>query len=83
MSAVAKKKPASDPAIPAPSDTGEGGRARDRGEVRTLSIEIAPLLDDLIERCRQKERRTKRAFIELAVEEYLLKRGYLPPEEDD
>jgi hypothetical protein len=73
---VAKKKPASGP-------KSKPGRARDRGKVRVITIELDPVLDDALERCLQDERRTKRATVSLAIEAYLKARNFWPPPADD
>jgi hypothetical protein len=46
-------------------------RARDRGEVKVFTAEISQALFDALEACRKRERRTRRALLELALEAYL------------
>lgn len=55
------------------------GRARDEGEVKFVGAELEPALISAIEKCMEKERRTKRAVITLALEEYLTRAGLWPP----
>jgi hypothetical protein len=57
-----------------------GGRAREHGKVRFVGAEIDPRLDDAIEECVSQERRTKKAIITLALEEYLAKHDLWPPQ---
>jgi len=56
-------------------------RARDTGAVRLIGAEVDPALDDALERCAGLERRSKKAVITLALEEYLAKAGLWPPAE--
>jgi predicted transcriptional regulator len=56
-----------------------GGRARDRGEVVLLTVELDPALDAALETFRQRELRTKKSVISLALQEYLASRGAWPP----
>jgi len=55
------------------------GRARDRGEVIPTTFEFPPDLDQAIDRCAGKERRSRKAVVVLAIEEYLSKQGLWPP----
>lgn len=71
MLAMAKKQP----------KTEAPGRARERGEVSLLQVEISLLLDKAVEDCRHDERRTRKALVELALEAYLKQRGFWPPGE--
>jgi hypothetical protein len=57
-----------------------GGRAREQGKVRFVGAEVDPRLDDAIEECALKERRSKKAIITLALEEYLAKHDLWPPQ---
>jgi hypothetical protein len=58
------------------------GRARDRGDVRLVTVELDTRLDDAIEACRRRDRRTKKAVITLALEAYLSQQGLWSPEPD-
>jgi hypothetical protein len=55
------------------------GRARDRGEVRLLNVEIPVALDDALEACRKDERRLKKVVVIAALEVYLKARKFWPP----
>jgi hypothetical protein len=57
----------------------KGGRAREQGKTRLLNVELETFLDDALEACRQKERRTKKAIVTLALEDYLARAGFWPP----
>ena len=48
-------------------------------EVVRIGAEISPALDDALEDCARKERRSKKATIELALEKYLSECGFWPP----
>ncbi len=47
------------------------GRARELGGVVALNAEIDPRLDEAIEAFRIRDRRTKKAVITMALEEFL------------
>ena len=55
------------------------GRARERGVTRLVTVELEVALDDALELARHAERRTRKAVITLAIEEYLKKSGFWPP----
>jgi hypothetical protein len=55
------------------------GRARETGKTRLVTVELDVRLDDALEAFRQKDRRTKKAVIEMALEEYLAARKAWPP----
>jgi hypothetical protein len=54
------------------------GRARETGKTRLVTVELDVKLDDALEAFRQKDRRTKKAVIEMALEEYLAARKAWP-----
>ena len=54
-------------------------RARDRGEVVPLGIEISPQMDKAIEDCRAKLRWTKKVLVEAALEAFLAEHDFWPP----
>jgi hypothetical protein len=47
------------------------GRARERGETHTFTLELDPRLDAALEECAYRERRTKKAVTTLALEAYI------------
>jgi hypothetical protein len=55
------------------------GRARDRGTTVPVTVELDTALDAALEAVRLKDRRTKRAVITIAIEEYLTRNGAWPP----
>ncbi len=57
-------------------------RARDRGVIRPVTVEIAPELDEALEACARRDRRTKKAVLTIAIEEYLSRQGMWPPASD-
>jgi hypothetical protein len=59
------------------------GRARDRGEVRLVTIELDPRLDDAVEEFMVKDRRSKKVVITMALEEFLESKGLWPPAESE
>jgi len=59
------------------------GRARNRGLVSVVTTEYPRALDEAIEECALRERRTKRALLIRAVEEYLAARPAPSLSEDD
>lgn len=56
-------------------------RARDRGEVIPLGIEISPQMDKAIEDCRAKLRWNKKVLVVAALERFLAEHGFWPPPE--
>jgi predicted transcriptional regulator len=62
-----------------PTQPAGQGRARDRGATRTITVELDPALDDALEAFRIKDRRTKRAVVTIAIEQYLERQGAWPP----
>ena len=54
-------------------------RARDEGKVVPYTVELTPDHAQALEACRIQERRTKKAVVLLALEEYLAKAGLWPP----
>ena len=61
----------------------KGGRARDKDEVRPVTVELPIPLDNAVEKYRQSVKRTKRSVIELALEALLTKEGFWPPAKTD
>jgi hypothetical protein len=62
-----------------PTEQKPTGRARELGKTRLVTIEIDVLLDDALEAFRQADRRTKKAVVTMALEEFLAKHGHWPP----
>jgi metal-responsive CopG/Arc/MetJ family transcriptional regulator len=58
------------------------GRARDRGEVVVVSVEMPRALNAALERFSEIDRRSKRAILIMALEAYLQEKGVWPPEEE-
>jgi hypothetical protein len=54
-------------------------RARDRGEVRPFTVELEAALGEALKACAERDRRTKKAVLVLALEKYLTEGGYWPP----
>lgn len=54
-------------------------RARDLGKVRLLTVEISPALLAALESYEGRERRTRRASVEMALERFLTEAGLWPP----
>ncbi len=57
-----------------------GPRARDKGEVVAVGVEIDAELHAALEECVARTRRPRRAIIELALEAYLRTEGFWPRE---
>jgi hypothetical protein len=57
----------------------KGGRARERGVVRLINVEVDPRLDDAIEAFMVQDRRSKKVIVTMALEEFLQKRDLWPP----
>lgn len=47
------------------------GRARDAGKTRLVGVELSMELVEALESVARRDRRTKRAVVELALEEYM------------
>jgi len=47
------------------------GRSRETGKTRSFNFEIEPGLDDALTEAAEREKRTKRAILTLALERYL------------
>jgi hypothetical protein len=58
------------------------GRARERGETRPFTFEMDLPLDNALEACARQERRTKKAVLTFALEQYLAEQGFWPPAEE-
>lgn len=52
-----------------------GGRARELGQTQTFTFEMTPELKEQFAACATKERRTLKAVLTVALEEYLARRG--------
>jgi predicted transcriptional regulator len=55
------------------------GRARERGDSITFTFEMSPALNEAVGECAEKDMRTKRAVIVLALQDYLQRQGLWPP----
>jgi hypothetical protein len=58
-------------------------RARDRGEVKLLTVEITLEHDRAIESAARQTRLKRRALVELALEQYFAGLGLWPPPAED
>jgi hypothetical protein len=54
------------------------GRKRDRGELYPFMFEMTPELNAALEACAERDRRTKRAVVLIALEAYLQREGLWP-----
>ena len=59
------------------------GRARDRGETRLVTFELDVKLDDALEVFHQRDRRTKKAIVSMALEQFLERQGAWPPDSEE
>jgi hypothetical protein len=58
------------------------GRARSRGEVRLLTLEVDPRLAEALENFAAQDRRSKRTVLTMALEEFLTQKGFWPPQSE-
>lgn len=68
MDLMAKKKPSESP------------RIRKRPGKRQLTFEFPDALDDALESCAERDLRSKKAVMMLALQEYLAQQGLWPPD---
>jgi hypothetical protein len=54
------------------------GRARQRGDTVPFTLELDPELDRALEACRDRDMRTKKAIVTIALQEYLAGQGLWP-----
>jgi predicted transcriptional regulator len=54
-------------------------RGRDKGDVVPFGVELSPEHAAALDECSQRERRTKKAIVLLALEAYFVKAGLWPP----
>lgn len=73
------KKPAKPPAPPLNEEAAKAERARDRGEVFLLTVEITPANHKLLSQAMKQTRLKKRAIVEIALERYFQELGLPPP----
>lgn len=59
------------------------GRSRDAGDTVAFTLELAIPLKDALDGLSKKDRRSRRAIMEIALEEYLTKHGFWPPPAGD
>lgn len=62
---------------PPPSDKARE-RARDKGTVTPLGVEISTRIDDALERCRVAKKWSKRVLVEEALTKFLSGEGFPP-----
>lgn len=65
-----------------PDDKAERERARDKGTVIPLGVEVSAPLYRLLERCHKAKKWSKRSAVEQALRDWLVKEGYTPPPEE-
>lgn len=63
-------------------DTDKPERARDKGEVKPLGVEILASLYDALDKRRKAKKWSKRSAVEEALRDWLTKEGVDPPPEE-